>query len=247
MSQRFKLLIEYDGTPFCGWQSQKTGGAVQDALARAVVQFCGEKINIFGAGRTDSGVHAYGQVAHITLTKPTDSTIIQKALNQHLKPLPIAILAVEKVADDFDARFSAVKRHYLYRIITRQAPLVLEANRAWHVPVGLDARAMHDAGQVFIGKHDFTTFRSVKCQAASAEKTIDSLTVTQAGEVIEIRVAARSFLHHQVRSFVGALKIIGEGKWQIEDMKAALAARDRTACPPLAPACGLYLVKVDYL
>jgi len=246
MSQRFKLLIEYDGTPFCGWQSQKTADAVQDALAQAVEKFCGEKINIFGAGRTDKGVHAYGQVAHITLTKPTDSTILQNALNQHLKPLPIAILAAQAVADDFDARFSAVKRHYLYRIITRQAPLVLDANRAWHVPVRLDIRAMADAGQVFIGKHDFTTFRSVKCQSASAEKTIDSLSVTQEDEVIEIRVAARSFLHHQVRSFVGALKWVGEGKWQIEDIKAALTARDRTTCPPLAPACGLYLVKVDY-
>jgi len=246
MTRRFKLLIEYDGTPFCGWQSQKAGGAVQDALTQAVAKFCGEKITIFGAGRTDSGVHAYGQVAHITLTKPTDSTTLQKALNQHLKPLPIAILAAEAVADDFDARFSAVKRHYLYRIITRQAPLVLEANRAWHVAVELDERAMADAGQVFVGKHDFTTFRSAKCQSASSEKTIDSLSVTQENELIEIRVAARSFLHHQVRSFVGALKWVGEGKWQMEDIKTALTARDRTICPPLAPACGLYLVRVEY-
>jgi tRNA pseudouridine38-40 synthase len=243
---RYKLTIEYDGAPFVGWQAQANGRAVQQALAEAIEKFCGERVTVFGAGRTDAGVHALGQVAHIDLAKDWDADTVREAINRHLRPEPVAILSAEFVADDFDARFSAVKRHYRYRIVNRRAPLTLERGRAWRVAVPLDADAMNEAAQALVGKHDFTTFRAAECQAKSPVKTLDELSVGRDGEDIRIEASARSFLHHQVRSMVGSLKLAGEGKRSRADVAAALNARDRAACGPVAPAYGLYLVGVDY-
>ncbi len=243
---RYKLTIEYDGTPFLGWQMQRDGKTVQGELRAAVKAFCGEEVVPQGAGRTDAGVHALGQVAHIDLQRDWPEDRVREAINHHLKPAPIAVLHCVVVEDSFDARFSALKRHYLYRIIMRRAPLTIDRDRAWRVARPLDAKRMHEAAQVLIGRHDFTTFRASQCQAASPVKTLDHISVTRTGNEIAIRVSARSFLHHQVRSFVGALKWVGEGKWTASDLAAALAARDRTRCPPLAPAAGLYLTGVDY-
>jgi tRNA pseudouridine38-40 synthase len=243
---RYKLILEYDGTPFVGWQMQANGPSVQGRLAEAIKAFSGEDTIPRGAGRTDAGVHACGQVAHFDLAKDWTTDKIRDALNAQLRPDPISVLACQLAAADFDARFSATARHYLYRIVTRRAPLVLDRNRAWHVVHALDAAAMHDAAQGLVGHHDFTTFRSAECQAASPVKTLDRLAVTQSGEEIRIEASARSFLHNQVRSMVGSLKLVGEGKWTAADLKRALAARDRAACGPVAPACGLYLAKVDY-
>jgi tRNA pseudouridine38-40 synthase len=243
---RYKLTIEYDGTPFAGWQVQANGPSVQAALAEAIRVFSGEDFIPRGAGRTDSGVHAMGQVAHIDLGKDWPPDTVRDAINYHLKPAPVAVLACERAADDFDARFSARARHYLYRIVNRRAPLALDHNRAWLIRHPLDAAAMHEAAQALIGRHDFTTFRAAGCQARSPLKTLDVLTVERHGEAIDIRASARSFLHHQVRSMAGSLKLVGEGKWTPADMRTALEARDRRRCGALAPPCGLYLVLVDY-
>ncbi len=243
---RYKLTIEYDGTPYVGWQAQDNGISVQGALTDAIAAFTGQRVAVQGAGRTDTGVHALGQVAHVDLAKDWDIDTVRDALNFHLRPQPIAVLAAEQVAADFDARFSAVKRHYLYRIINRRADLTLEQNRAWRVPRLLDSEAMHEAAQRLLGKHDFTTFRSTECQAKSPVKTLDRLDVARDGEEVRIAAAARSFLQHQVRSMVGSLVHVGEGKWRIDDLAAALAARDRSACGQVAPPHGLYLVQVEY-
>ena len=243
---RFKLIIEYDGTPFVGWQVQDKGVSVQGAIAAAVAAFSGETVPVQGAGRTDAGVHALGQVAHVDLTKDWNVDNVRDALNFHLRPQPIAVLAAERVAGDFDARFSATKRHYLYRIANRRADLALDVNRAWRIGRPLDAEAMHGAAQRLIGKHDFTTFRAAECQAKSPVKTLDRLDVTRSGEELHVTAVARSFLHHQVRSIVGSLVHVGEGKWSADDLTAALAARDRARCGQVAPPQGLYLVRVEY-
>ncbi|MFZ0423027.1 MAG: tRNA pseudouridine(38-40) synthase TruA [Xanthobacteraceae bacterium] len=243
---RYKLTIEYDGTPYVGWQAQENGASVQGVLTDAVAAFAGERVTVAGAGRTDTGVHALGQVAHIDLAKDWDNDTVRDAINFHLRPRPVAVLAAERVAADFDARFSALKRHYLYRIVNRRADLTLDQNRAWRVPRVLDSTAMHAAAQLLLGKHDFTTFRSTECQAKSPVKTLDRLDVTRDGDKVSITAAARSFLQHQVRSMVGSLIHVGEGKWSAKDLAEALAARDRTACGQVAPPHGLYLVRVDY-
>jgi tRNA pseudouridine38-40 synthase len=243
---RYKLLIEYDGGPFVGWQFQADGASVQGVLAVAVAAFAGERVMVSGAGRTDAGVHALGQVAHIDLAKDWDTDTVRDALNAHLRPHPIAVLSAERVAADFDARFSAKRRHYLYRIANRRPDLALERGRAWRVPRPLDAELMHAGAQRLIGKHDFTTFRAAECQAKSPVKTLDRLDVSRAGEEIHVTAVARSFLHSQVRSMVGSLVLVGEGKWSADDLARALAARDRSTCGPLAPPEGLYLMRVDY-
>lgn len=243
---RYKLTIEYDGGPYVGWQKQSNGASVQEHIARAAKAFCGEDVVIHGAGRTDAGVHARGQVAHVDFGKPHEADTVRDAINHHLKPEPIAILQADAVADDFEARFGAVRRRYLYRIINRRSPLTLEAGLAWRVQAPLDVDAMAEGAGFLIGNHDFTTFRSVECQARSPVKTLDRLDVARLGEDILIHAAARSFMHHQVRSIVGSLKCVGDGKWAPEDMRKALDAKDRAACGPVAPAAGLYLAGVDY-
>lgn len=243
---RYKLTVEYDGRPFAGWQIQADQLTVQGLLTAAVEALSGDKTLVQGAGRTDAGVHARAQVAHADLTKEWDTDTIRDALNAHLRPHPIAILAAERAADDFNARTSAIRRHYLYRIINRRADLTLEAGRAWRVPRPLDAAAMHEAAQRLIGKHDFTTFRSTECQAKSPVKTLDILEVERSGEDVYVTSVARSFLHNQVRSMVGSLVPVGEGKWSPDDLAKALEARDRAACGPVAPPDGLYLMKVEY-
>jgi tRNA pseudouridine38-40 synthase len=243
---RYKLTIEYDGTPFVGWQVQKSGISVQRVLTAAIAAFCGENVHVQGAGRTDAGVHALGQVAHIGLTKAWDPDTVRDAINAHMRPHPVVVLLAEPVADDFDARFSARKRHYVYRIINRRADLALEAGRAWRAPRPLDSDAMHDAAQHLVGHHDFTTFRAAECQAKSPMKTLDRLDVERHGHELRINASARSFLHHQVRSMVGSLVQVGESRWSAADLAHALAARDRKACGPVAPPDGLYLVRVDY-
>jgi tRNA pseudouridine38-40 synthase len=243
---RYKLTIEYDGTPFVGWQAQDSGISVQGVLTEAIAGFAGEAVTVFGAGRTDTGVHALGQVAHIDLGRDWDTDNVRDAINFHLRPQPVAVLAAEKVVAEFDARFSAVKRHYLYRIVNRRADLTLDLNRVWRVPRPLDGAAMHAAAQRLIGKHDFTTFRSTECQAKSPLKTLDRLDVTRDGDALHVTAAARSFLQHQVRSIVGSLVHVGDGKWSADDLSAALAARDRARCGQVAPPHGLYLVRVDY-
>jgi tRNA pseudouridine38-40 synthase len=243
---RYKLLIEYDGTPFIGWQMQDAGLSVQGALMAAAEAFCGERVKVQGAGRTDAGVHALGQVAHVDLAKDWPTDTVRDALTARLRPHPIAVLAAEKVPDTFDARFSARQRHYLYRIVNRRSDLALERGRAWRLPRRLDEAAMAAAAQRLVGRHDFTTFRNVECQAKSPVKTLDRLDVERSGEEVRIIACARSFLHSQVRSMVGALVFVGEGRWSADDLAAARDARDRSACAPVAPPDGLYLVKVDY-
>ena len=243
---RYKLTIEYDGTPFVGWQMQDNGVSVQGVLTEAIAAFAGDRVKVHGARRTDTGVHALGQVAHVDLAKEWPVDNVRDALNFHLRPQPVAILAAEQVTADFDARFSATGRHYLYRIVNRRADLTLDQNRAWRVPRPLDSEAMHAAAQKLIGKHDFTTFRSTECQAKSPVKTVDRLDVTRDGNEVRVSAVARSFLQHQVRSMVGSLVHVGEGKWHVDDLAKALAARDRSACGQVAPPHGLYLVRVDY-
>jgi tRNA pseudouridine38-40 synthase len=243
---RYKLIIEYDGTPFVGWQRQDNGLSVQQVLEDAVFAFSGEETRVGGAGRTDAGVHARGQVTHVDLGKDWPTDTVRDAINAQSRPHPVAVLSAEKVADDFDARFSAVKRHYEYLIIDRRPPLALEAERAWQVPRELDVEKMHKAAQQLTGKHDFTTFRAAECQAKSPEKTLDKLDVSREGDAVVIRASARSFLHHQVRSMAGSLKLVGEGKWSAQDLKDALDAKDRARCGALAPPEGLYLMRVDY-
>ena len=243
---RFRLLVEYDGTGYVGWQRQDNGPSIQQAIEEAIFAFSAERTNLAAAGRTDAGVHALGQVAHVDLARDTKADTLRDAVNFYLKPRPISILAAEPVGADFHARFSAVGRRYLYRIVNRRAPLAIERNRAWWVQNELNAPAMQAAGQRLIGRHDFTSFRSSTCQAASPLKTLDRLEVERAGEEIRIHAAARSFLHHQVRNMVGTLKLVGEGRWTAEDVAAALAARARSAAGPTAPAEGLFLAEVRY-
>jgi tRNA pseudouridine38-40 synthase len=243
---RYKLTIEYDGAPFVGWQAQDNGLSVQAVLAAAIAAFCGDGAEVRGAGRTDAGVHATGQVAHVDLSKAWDTDTVRDAINAHLRPHPVAVLAAEVVAADFDARFSATRRHYLYRIVNRRADLALDRGHAWRIGRPLDAAAMHLAAQRLVGKHDFTTFRAAECQAKSPVKTLERLDVEHHGEEIRIRASARSFLHTQVRSMVGSLALVGEGRWSRDDLARALDARDRAACGPVAPPDGLYLVRVDY-
>jgi tRNA pseudouridine38-40 synthase len=243
---RYRLIIEYDGTPFAGWQRQADALSVQQIVEEAIARMSGEVVSIQAAGRTDSGVHALGQVVSFDLGKAWDPFKIREALNFHTKPHPVAIVAAEAVADDFEARFSAIGRHYEYRILNRRGRPALDDYRVWHCPVPLDAGWMHEAAQLILGKHDFTTFRAAECQAKSPEKTLDRLDVSREADMIIVRSSARSFLHSQVRSMVGSLKLVGEGKWTSRAFRAALDAKDRSRCGPLAPPDGLYLVRVDY-
>jgi tRNA pseudouridine38-40 synthase len=243
---RYKLTIEYDGAPFVGWQVQDNGPSVQGVLAGAVAAFCGEHVRVQGAGRTDAGVHAMGQVAHLDLAKTWDADTVRDALNAHLRPHPVVVLAAEPAAEDFDARRSATKRHYLYRIVNRRADLALDAARAWRTPRPLDVAAMQEGARRLLGQHDFTTFRAAECQARSPVKTLDRLDIERSGEEVRIHAAARSFLHRQVRSMVGSLVEVGDGRRSADDLARALAARDRAACGEVAPPQGLYLVRVDY-
>jgi tRNA pseudouridine38-40 synthase len=243
---RYRLTVEYDGQPFVGWQMQDNGPSVQGVLEAAAEAFSGERVSIKGAGRTDAGVHALGQVCHLDLRRDWAEATVRDAFNAHLRPHPIAVVAAEKVDDSFDARFSAIKRHYLYRIINRRADLTFERGRAWRIAKPLNSAAMHVAAQRFVGRHDFTTFRHAECQAKSPVKTLDQLEVSRVRDDIHVTASARSFLHSQVRSMVGALALVGEGKWTADDVSLALYRRDRAACAPVAPPDGLYLVKVDY-
>jgi tRNA pseudouridine38-40 synthase len=243
---RFKLTLEYDGTGLVGWQRQKTGRSVQQIVEIAVRRFCGAEIVVHGAGRTDAGVHALGQVAHLDLPRDYPTDTIRSALNQHMKPEAVAVLAAERVDAGFDARRSARGRIYRYVILNRRAPPTVERNRVWHVAPPLDHAAMQEAARHLVGRHDFTSFRASLCQARSPVKTLDVLEVCRAGEEIRIEAHARSFLHHQVRNMVGTLKLVGAGKWRADDVAAALAARDRRAGGPTAPPEGLYLVAVSY-
>jgi tRNA pseudouridine38-40 synthase len=243
---RYRVVLEYDGSPFCGWQRQENGPSVQAAVEEAIFKLSAERVTVTGAGRTDAGVHAFAQVAHFDLEKEFAPEKVRDALNYHLRPAPVAILDAAIAAPDFHARFSATARHYLYRILCRRSPPALERGRVWHIMRELDAAAMDAAAQFLIGQHDFTTFRSSECQAKSPIKTLDALEVRRVGEEIHIEARARSFLHNQVRSMVGSLKLVGEGKWHPRDVKAALEAKDRAACGPVAPSEGLYLVRVDY-
>lgn len=252
---RYKFIIEYDGTPYVGWQRQENGWSVQGALEAATRELAGHDVTFFGAGRTDTGVHAMMQGAHCDIQKPLPARTVSEAINARLRIAGerISILSCEAVDDNFDARFSAKARHYRYLIINRRGHLTVDATRAWWIKKPLDVAAMHAAAQRLLGTHDFTTFRSTECQAQSAVRTLDTLDVARLpggndrdGHVIEIRASARSFLHNQVRSLAGSLKLVGDGRWSADDLEAALIARDRKACGPVAPPHGLYLVGVDY-
>ncbi|MBR9973384.1 tRNA pseudouridine(38-40) synthase TruA [Magnetospirillum sulfuroxidans] len=243
---RYKLTIEYHGTPFVGWQRQDNGTTVQAEIEAALFRFCGVETAITAAGRTDAGVHASGQVIHFNLNRDFSADRVQGGLNYHLKPHPIAVRSAEIVDDQFHARFSAIGRSYLYRIITRRAPLAIDRDRAWWVRVPLDAEAMAEGAKHLLGHHDFTSFRATACQARSPEKTLDVLDITRMDEEIRIVAEARSFLHHQVRNMVGTLKMVGEGKWSPAHVKTALDARNRAAAGPTAPPDGLYLTGVVY-
>ena len=243
---RYRLVIEYDGGGFVGWQRQKTGLSVQGVVEAAIARFCGETPTVHGAGRTDAGVHALAQVAHVDLSRAAAPETIRGALNHHLRPHPVSILAVEAAPEGFHARLSAVGRHYRYRILNRRAPPALERGRVWHVAPPLDLAAMQAGARHLVGHHDFSTFRDSLCQARSPVKTLDALDVRGCGDEIVVEARARSFLHHQVRNMVGTLKLVGLGRWQPDDVARALAARDRRAGGPTAPAEGLVLVAVLY-
>jgi tRNA pseudouridine38-40 synthase len=243
---RFALTLEFDGTPFHGLQRQSNGPSVQQAMEEALLRITGETVTLNSAGRTDAGVHALGMRSHVDLEKDMAPFRLMEALNAHLRPDPIAVTACEVVPDDWHARFSCTGRRYLYRIVNRRAPLALLRDRAWQVATPLDTGAMHHAAQVLVGQHDFTTFRSVHCQAADPVKTLDLLSVERVDDEVHIHAAARSFLHHQVRSMVGCLKLVGTGTWDAARLTAALAARDRAALGLNAPAQGLYFVAATY-
>ena len=246
MMSRYKLTIEYDGAKYAGWQRQDNARTVQQALEEAALALNGEPTVVTGAGRTDSGVHALGQVAHIDLAKPLPAGKVRDALNAHLRPHPIAVLESEDAAPEFHARFDATGRSYIYRIISRRADLTLDKHRAWRVAAALDAGAMHAAAQALVGRHDFSTFRYIHCQADSPVKTLDSIRVQRKAEEIIVETTARSFLHHQVRSMVGSLVEVGRGRQQVRWISDILHAADRTLCGPVAPAAGLYLASVSY-
>ena len=246
---RYKLVIEYNGTPYCGWQRQNNGHTVQAALEQAVFEFTGQRTTIGGAGRTDRGVHAFGQVAHVDLEKDWPENQVQLAINAKLIDASeqVVILDVVQMPDDWDSRFSAIRRHYQYRIINRHPPLTIDRGFAWHCNRPLNVEAMHDAAQILVGHHDFSTFRHSNCQAKSPIKTLEKLSVQKEGsERIIIETSSKSFLHNQVRSMVGCLRMVGEQKWTKEDLQRVLEARDRKECGPVAPADGLYLTKVEY-
>lgn len=243
---RYRLTLEYDGRPFCGWQRQADRLSVQQALEEAIGRFSGETAVTQAAGRTDAGVHALGQVAHFDLERDWDPFKVREALNYHLKPHPVAVLEAERVDESFEARFSATSRSYEYLILNRRARPALDEGKVWHVPVPLDVDAMHAAAQLILGRHDFSTFRAAECQANSPIRTLDMFSVSREGEYVACRAKARSFLHSQVRSMVGSLKLVGEGKWRPEQFRAALDAADRSRCGPLAPPDGLYLTAVGY-
>ena len=243
---RFALTVEFDGRPFMGWQRQAHGPSVQQAIEEAAFSITGEQVVLHAAGRTDAGVHGLAMRAHLDIAKPITPFRLMEALNARLRPDPIAILGCEMVPEDWHARFSCIGRSYVYRIVNRRAPLTLEAGLAWRVVQKLDADAMHEAAQILVGRHDFTTFRSVQCQSESPVKTLDRLDVERQGEHVLIHAAARSFLHHQVRSMVGCLALVGISKWSAEDLRAALEAGDRQALGLNAPPDGLYFVKADY-
>jgi tRNA pseudouridine38-40 synthase len=243
---RYKLTLEYDGTGLVGWQRQPSGRSVQAALEDAFAKFCGEAVRVHGAGRTDAGVHALAQCAHVDLARDYDGDTVRGALNYHLRPASISVLLVERVAPDFDARRSAIGRAYRYRILNRRPPPMLDRLRVWHVAPSLDAEAMQEGARHLLGRHDFSTFRDSLCQAKSPVKTLDALDVIRAGEEIHIEARARSFLHHQVRNMAGTLKLVGLGQWSPDDVATALAVKDRRAGGPTAPAEGLYLVAVVY-
>lgn len=243
---RFALTIEFNGAPFFGLQRQPHGPSVQQSVEEAAQKVTGEKVTLFSAGRTDSGVHALGMRSHIDIAKPIAPFRLMEALNAHLRPDPIAVIACEEKPDDWHARFSCVGREYEYIIRNRRAPLTLEKGRAWHVARPLDHAAMHEAAQALVGQHDFTTFRSAHCQSESPVKTLDRLDVSRAGDAVVIRAAARSFLHHQVRSMVGTLALVGQGQWRVEQVAEALAAADRAALGLNAPPDGLFFVRAIY-
>jgi tRNA pseudouridine38-40 synthase len=243
---RYRLLVEYDGRPYRGYQAQGELPSVQASIERAVKAFCGEELRLQAAGRTDTGVHATGQVLHVDLEKDWKPAVVRDALNAHLVPEPIAILEVAVAEEGWHARFSAKERRYLYRILNRKSPPALDQGRVWHVKKPLDVAAMHAAAQALIGKHDFTTFRDVQCQAKSPVKTLDVAAVRREGEYVLLEFASRSFLHRQVRSMTGSLVEVGAGRWSAADLRVALHARDRTACGPVAPAEGLYFIGVSY-
>lgn len=244
--KRFKLRLEYNGTPFCGFQRQENAPTIQEHVEKALEAFTGEPATLYVAGRTDAGVHARGQVAHVDLPAHLETDVIQRATNAHLRPNPISVVRVEEVPEDFHARFSAKRRYYLYRIINRPAPLTFDENLAWHVKYDLDEKAMAEGAKYLLGCHDFTTFRTVHCQAKSPVRTLDTLDVERVGEEILIRTNALSFLHHQVRNMVGTLALVGSGKWTPQDVGRALQAKDRRQGGPTAPSCGLYFMDVDY-
>jgi len=243
---RWRLTIEYDGAPFMGWQRQEHGPSVQQALEEALFKMTGELAAVHAAGRTDAGVHALAMSAHVEVEKTVTAHRLREGLNALVRPQPISVLAVEPVADDWHARFSCIGRRYLYRILNRRAPPALERGRVWHIPVPLDLDAMQAGAAFLIGRHDFTTFRSVQCQSDSPVKTLDRLEVSRVGEEIHVQAAARSFLHHQVRSMVGCLALVGRGQWKPEDIRQALEARDRAALGLNAPPHGLYFVEAVY-
>lgn len=242
---RYKLTVEYDGTPFVGWQRQQNGRAVQQALEEAAERLCGAPTRVHGAGRTDAGVHASGQVAHLDFARVWPADTVRDALNAHLRPEPVSVVAAEAVGDSFDARHSARARHYRYRILNRRAPPALD-RLVWPVQKPLDTAAMGEGARRLLGWHDFTTFRATQCQAKSPVRTLDRLTVRRDGEIVTVEASARSFLHNQVRSMVGTLVEVGLGRWTPDDVAAALEARDRTKAGPVAPAIGLVLTRVDY-